>query len=354
MKHTTLEQVIRQNIRLSPRPNGKGWFSTLCKVCNDHGKKGDRGGFRFEGSSCWYHCFNCNHTAAYIPADHDNMPDRMQEVLHSFGILPTDWQPVLYSALADKAAGQLQPSQQRKKINLIEPTEIQLPNFFKPLEEIGDEWCEYAKKYLEQRGIDWATYPFYTVLKSDHPDNKRWYGRLIIPTYKDNKLIFYQGRDLTDLHLKKYLSVNTAKDNVMYGFDQLFRKTDDPLYVVEGFFDAYMLQGVAVYGNVLTDAQIQWLNQSRRPKIVIPDKFGDGHLLAKQAIDLNWKVSFPDIGQSKDVNEAMTKYGLIYTLKTIREQTYEGFEGEARIGIYCKNDPGRSSKTHKTAPKRKG
>ena len=173
----------------------------------------------------------------------------------------------------------------------------------------------------------------------------------MIPFYKDGKLIFYQGRDLSGTRTKKYLSPDIPRENVFYGYDNVFKDTEEPLYIVEGWFDAWHLEGVAVLGNKMTPHQIHWINQSRRPKVVIPDRLGDGYLLAEQALELGWSVSTPDIGDCKDPNEAIKMYGKLYTLMTIRTHTYEGFEAALRIKFYCddkkENDTRRSANVRK-------
>lgn len=348
MKTPTLEEVIRQHIRLNPRPNSRGFFSVLCKVCNDHGKKGDRAGFKFEDKSVGYNCFNCGHHAGFDPFKHETMPVEMVKVLDAFGIASVDWEPVLYTALVE---GRDQERKTRaEEFKSIEPGELALsPDFYRLTDDPKDEWAQYSIEYLSGRGIEWDSYPFYCVRKSNHPDNKKWYGRLIIPVFKGDKVVFWQGRDLTDTMVKKYLSPNVPKESVLSGYDQIAKYSDEPLYITEGWFDSYHLQGVAVFGNKLTPEQIKWINQSSRRKVVIPDRFGDGQLLANQAIDLGWSVSLPDIGACKDVNDAVLKYGQLYTMMTIKENTCDGFIAKSRIGIYCENDGKRGAKTNKKA-----
>jgi hypothetical protein len=262
---------------------------------------------------------------------------------------------VLYSALIERSANGHITRESRSRIAALrEPTELVLPAFFDPVVDHGDDLNEYAKEYLSTRCVDWMSQPFYVGRLTKHPDSERWVGRLIIPVYKDKRLVFYQGRDLSGVRIRKYLSPNVEKTNVLAGYENIFQRTDEPLYITEGWFDSYHLNGVAVFGNIITPEQIAWINQSHRPKVVIPDKFGDGQLMAAQAIELGWSVSYPDTGSCKDVNDAVVKYGAIYTLSTIREQICSGFEAEARMGIYCKNEPTRSEKVRKRTSKTKG
>ena len=155
----------------------------------------------------------------------------------------------------------------------IEPPEVELPKGCYLMEnDEDDKWTVIARDYLEtERGIDPDSYPFYLYNGSD----KKWKGRLVIPIYKDDnhkyeKLIYYQGRALVAMP-RKYMSPSLPKDRVIFGYDKLFKPTDAPLYVVEGFFDAIAINGVAVFGNQMTQEQIRWLSRSSRPKIIIPD-----------------------------------------------------------------------------------
>lgn len=331
MKTSSLQEIIRQYVQLPSGVNSHGWYSVLCRVCNDHGKKGTRAGFKFDQHSVGYNCFNCGHSAVHNPSQSKTISKDMIEVLDAFGIPESEWKKVYLDALLNN----YEDTQQ--ELTILEPLEIPLlPFFYRLTNDQNDDWCQGAIEYLTNRDIDWTEHPFYCVRKSTHPDNKKWYGRLIIPIYKDGKLIFYQGRDLTDLHQKKYLSATTPRDNVLYGYDNLLVHSSDPLYVVEGWFDAYALQGVALFGNKLTKQHIMWLNRSNRPKVIIPDRVGDGYLLAEQAIKLGWKISTLDKNDScKDVNDSIHKHGLLYTLKTILDNTVEGNSAQIITNIYC-------------------
>jgi DNA primase len=158
-----------------------------------------------------------------------------------------------------------------------------------------------------------------------------------MPIYKNNNLIYYIGRALYDAE-KKYETPAVAKERILFGYDKLFDYEDkSPLFVIEGWFDAFAIGGVAILGNVITDAQRQWLDRSPREKIYIPDRFGDGRRAAEQALDFGWSISTPDIGSdSKDMDEAVLKYGKIYVIKTILEhKTSDKDAAMTYLGNYC-------------------
>lgn len=189
MQTPTLEEVIRQHINLPSRPNGRGFFSVLCKVCGDHGRKGKRAGFKFEGKAVGYNCFNCGHGAGFDPDKHETMPRDMVAVLEAFGIPETDWQAVLFEALANRESGQTHGKP--AEFVSLEPEELTFPPFFYPLtDDPKDDFAQEAIDYLTSRNVDWKALPFHLVARANHPDNVRWFGRLIIPVYKGNKLVF--------------------------------------------------------------------------------------------------------------------------------------------------------------------
>lgn len=328
MKILTLEQIIRSHTRLG-RVNSNGWYPALCKVCHDHGKKGDRAAFLFTPSGgCSYHCFNCGHSAGYDPQIHRTMPHKMLEVLSAFGVADVEWQPLVFSHWGDVR----KTDQVSKKHKSIEPASVELPKTAIKLAEATGEIAEYAREYLaHDRHVDWKQYPFYIC--EDKSDSK-WFGRLIIPIYKDKTIVFFQGRDLSGLASRKYLSPSVDRDRIIYGYDHLFTNADEPLYVVEGWFDAYLVGGVAVFGNKMFDEQVKWLTMSPRKKVIIPDT-SRGYPLAQQAISLGWSISTPDAPGCGDVSDIVTKYGMLYTLRTIQSNTCSGFEAEVRAKLFC-------------------
>lgn len=332
MIETTLQQVIKQHVLLPAYPTKRGWYAVLCRVCKDHGQKGDRAGFKFDGDIVGYSCFNCGHSAVFDPNKDDTISQNMQTVLSSFGIEKTEWNKALFASAVNGTT-------HRKSSTIdvsIEPSELQLPSYFYPLtDDKQDQYAQFAIDYLNNRQVDYNKHRFYMSHLTDDKTSKKWFGRLIIPIYKDNKLIFWQGRDLTNQRAKKYLSVDHPRDNVLTNYDILSQRVNTPVYVTEGWFDSYFLDGVAVLGPKITPNQVKWLNKTNRQKVIIPDRLGDGWRLANQALSLGWSVSTPDIGSCKDVNDAVIKYGLLYTLKTIADNTYQGEEGMFRVKMYC-------------------
>lgn len=339
MQEQSLEQVIRQYVYLPPTPNSKGWFPVVHKGC-DHGGKGPRAAFNFSDGAVAFHCFNCGVSTVFDPNTHNTMPKKMATVLSDFGIHEEEWQPIIFELFGKHKSGK--QSRQRKQQTDIEPTELHVPQPFYLLSQAdhNDKWAQIATDYLiNERDLDPNSYPFMLCGKhSDHKQWDKWRRRLIIPIYKQDKLVFYQGRALTNNVQPKYLSPPVPKERVLYGYERIFEKSDNPIYVVEGWFDAFKLggYGVALLGNEITDQQIRWLNRTPRTKVYIPDRFGNGRQTAERALVIGWSISTPPIGSCKDIADAVNRYGLLYVLKSITDNTTNDmFEAHTQLGFFC-------------------
>ncbi len=359
MDVVSLEQIIKQYINLPPNETGTGWYPILCKVCNDSGRKGPRAGFKFDNEKVAYHCFNCGHATVYDPTTHKDMPEKMVQVLNDFGVPEDQWKQVLLSGLINRDKGATK-STSTPQFTSIEPLVVSLPSHFYPLAEAApnDKWAEIAKDYLEHdRAVDPNSYRFMLAHKTGDKVLDRWFGRIIIPIYKDNQVIFFIGRDLTGKNPKKYLSPSFSKEKVLYGFSELFRQTEEPLYIVEGWFDAHVINGVAILGNEISTAQATWLNKSYRKKVYIADRQGNGRQTADQALELGWSIATPGFNtwadEVKDLNDAVKKFGKVYVMKAIADSIATGFTAQTNLGFYCKYETpnkDRSKKKNRSTP----
>ena len=331
MEEVTLEEVVRKHITLPVQPRSNGWYSIRCQVCDENPRK-KRGGWLFSEQKVAYHCFNCGISAVYDECD-GNLSKVMRDILAAYQIPADEIHKVIRTSMRHKKANTPKTAKKLK----LETKELLLPSHFYELgSHTNDPWDTVATEYLDTRGMSPADYKFYLS------DDKMWKGRLIIPMYRKGRLIFYQGRDMTGSKKRvKYLSPAEGKDSVFYNYDEITKSTEEPLYITEGFFDAFHIQAIATLGNEMSDIQVKILTQSRRPKVVIPDRRGDGDRLANQALDLGWSVSFPDISSCKDVNEAIVKYGKLFVLKSIVDNIFQGLAGRLRVGLFCEKSKTR-------------
>ena len=60
------------------------------------------------------------------------------------------------------------------------------------------------------------------------------------------------------------------------------------------------------------------LNTLQKPLIVVPDRDKAGRELMHKALELEWQVSLPNWSKDcKDIDDAVAKYGRLYTLHSI-------------------------------------
>ena len=338
-----IESVLSSHIPFMHGESAKGWRSVYCEVCGDgEGRtKGPRGGWNFDdgGDVCFYNCFNCGIEGNFDPNREHPHSKHMYEIFRAFDIPVNDINELIIKNSKD-------PKRKVDRKEKIFLPNIPQPDYWKPM-------CEYDEDNplaAEARDFLWENYhmrdtdyPFQLSTgktSSDLPnmvyEAKYLKPRIIIPAFNQTRLMFWQARlFFGDMDLnKKYLSATVENSNaVIYGMDQLYVENPEehPLYVLEGFFDSWHLNGVAVITNTMKQSKVNLLERSRRPKVIVPDYNKDGMNLAQQGIDLEWGVALPDIFPATDICQAIQMFGKLYVVRSVVENTYFGFEAKMRL-----------------------
>ncbi len=316
----SIEDIVRKHVPFI-HGSGNGWNRVYCAVCGDGSRtKGPRGGWFFDVDVCFYHCFNCGVDGSFDPHREYACSKNMRDIFEKFNVPKTEYSDIIYSKKLNKENN----NKIEKKENIIKTLDI--PNHFYKLSEakVDNVIAINAKEYLISRNVEPDSYPFFLstgISDSANPKEviaaKLLRNRIIIPSFKGPSMVYYQARSLDVDSKIPYINADTPKGNIIYGFDKLFINQNAPLFITEGFFDAYHLQGVAVLENSMTTAQIDIIERSPRPKVVVPDSKGDSKKLAEQAINQGWGISIPEIGNCKDIDEAIKKYGKLYVLDSV-------------------------------------
>lgn len=334
----TIEDIVRGYVPLLYGESAKGWHAVYCEVCGDgtH-SKGPRGGWLFTEESCFYNCFNCAIDGNFDPNREIPHSKEMWNILRAFGIPKNDISALLTTKLKDTKLG----IKRRPKIHL--PI-IDIPDYFKLLTEFDDDNPLAA----EARDVLWDRYnmtqddfPFFLSTgetKSKDTEDiflaRNLLPRIIIPAYNGKNLMYWQARLFFGENNKKYISASVEDSNsVMYGLNHLHIENpeDNPLYITEGFFDSWHVNGIAVIANNLKSGKIELLSRSKRPKIVIPDYNKDGMHLADNAIAEGWGVALPETLPCVDLCKAIKTFGKLYVLKSVADNSYYGIEAKLRL-----------------------
>jgi len=164
-------------------------------------------------------------------------------------------------------------------------------------------------EYIATRNLDLDDTEYYWCPSLAYRD------RLIIPFYFEQRIIGWTGRTITADKKPKYM--NEQQPGFVYGLD---KQTYDKQFaiLVEGPMDAIHIDGCALGGSEINDAQALLLNRLGKEIVVVPDRDHAGKKLVEDAISRGWGVSLPEWDQdTNDVGDCVDKYGRLYTLYSI-------------------------------------
>lgn len=319
-----------------------GWNKVYCQVCGDGSRtKGPRGGWKFEGEDCFYNCFNCGISGAFTPENEIFMSRDMKTIFEAFGIQSKEYGKVLFRLRNSKGKDFVPKIKSKEQVDREKAIEAMLesamdfPDYLMPLTDVLDKPIgEKCIALLEKKGMTPEDYPFFvsngkteSKQQQDKINAKVMLNRLIIPIYYKDKLLLLQGRDLTGTSKRKYVNIGEIS-TALYGLDRL-EDSHEQIYVVEGFFDAYHLNGVATITNKLYKSQLDILESIEKTKIVVPDRGGDSNALLERGIDQGWGFSAPKaLENCKDVTEAVKRYGKLFTCYNIQSSKRIGEEAK--------------------------
>ena len=303
MQQKLLRELIEENIHLG-RESATGFRALRCQVCNDHS---ERAGFKFDGDTVGYSCFNCGAKFRY-EENSGKLGREARRVLEAFGITRTQLDEVIGSSFFKRSAEPKTITLDALKgpqIKLHTP-EVPLPPKSYPLGAAHNEDLQIPLiEYLLKRKLD----PI--ALNAHFSVDPKWLNRVILPCMRDGKVIFWQARTILDGVKPRYLSPGVDRTAVLYGYHRLWQDYDLPLFVTEGILDAESIDGVGLLGSKLNDSKIEVLNRCRRRKIVVIDRDGNGKQLADLALETGWEIAFAPYG---DANKSVIRYGKAYTV----------------------------------------
>jgi hypothetical protein len=330
---------------------GNGWQRCYCEVCGDGSRtKGPRGGWLFQGDITFYRCFNCGISTNFGTDREFPFAEKMRDVFDAFGIPKTDYQYIAYK-------NKLKPLEAPKKEGdkpEVRPMSLKffdIPSYFYPLYDApaDNEIAQAAREKLAKGwGLKPTSYPFYLSnggRDCTDPMEKNiarsLMNRIIVPFFKNGRMIYYQARAIDDKEEKRYINLNVPKANIIFNMDVLYQNRDRPLFVFEGAMDAIHVGGVAVMEDMISAQQIEILNKSPRTKVVVPDynqkrKRGEvGKLVELGVFREGWGLALPQLGSgTKDISEGIKRYGKLHVVKSLMDNIYFGDVAKLRAGFY--------------------
>lgn len=311
------EEFINTSVPFTTSGGAGRFRSCVCAVCNDHSP---RGGFTIDGNTIGYNCFNCGHKAAHTTTE-TYMGDKMRIVLNAFGLADVDIDRELsHQWFAQR--GKDSPETKIKVNPDLLATEIDLPEDMYFLEDLPDEYDikELALQTIDERGLSNSNIPFCLSILEE----RMYY--LIIPYFRENKLVYWEGRHFDPDAKKRYISAVVPKSLIIYNFDQLNEKSSLPLFVCEGAFNAMCVNGISICGSDLSPVHIAHLRKSKRDIVFVIEKDSKGLIVGTKALEEGFDITFLS-DDSDDVSKSTSKYGKLFTLSDLIQNRRAGMSG---------------------------
>lgn len=303
-----IQDAINQLIPKKHKRSSSGWISFDAPCCHHRGHKPDtrgRGGIVSNADgSISYHCFNCQFKTGYRSGQY--LGYKFRRWLSWLGADENTIQRlVIESVRIREYIGQTEHEHSTAEIEFKSralPEPVYLVDTDPP-----------ALKYCLDRAIDLNKYPMLVSNRTEYNLNRR----VIVPFTWNNKLIGYTARAWDPLVKPKYHS--QYDPNFVFNYDRQPLNAKFVL-VCEGPFDAISIDGIAVLSNFCSDTQADIIDQLGREVILVPDRDKAGSQLIDRALEFGWSVSYPVWHETcKDANEAVVKYGKLFTIKSILE-----------------------------------
>ena len=323
------------------KSTGSGWTSGNCPMCitNGQGRPDTkrRGGFRFEDDKFQYNCFNCGYTTGWSPGK--QLGGRLKQLYSTLGADASDIHRLQIELMRERDTSELfiQKTKEDQPVIIDWPL-FELPKDAAPiknypvgeLDDVSVERFVAACEFLVDRGLDnWTDWHYSTF--------SHFRNRVILPFRYKGDIVGYTARwvgDVPNKETTKYY-VQQPKDFV-FGLD---RQRDKRITIVtEGQLDAVAVDGVAIGSNNMSVEQGKIIELQGNRNIVLPDADAAGMKLVMQAIARGWEVSFPPWDNDvKDANDAVRKYGKLFTIKSILDFSISNpTKAEIMGKTYCK------------------
>lgn len=326
---TLVVDLFRSLIPPRAKSSPSGWTSFNAPCCHHRGHAQDtrkRAGLRFDHGIV-FNCFNCKYTASWLPGR--QLTEKFKSLCRWMGAGDDTINAMIFEALKTEAA-EYTPEAYVEQVKF---TEKELPNGAKPLVEwlddnlTTDEEQALANvvEYVVNRGFDPTSTRFYWTPEPGFTD------RVILPYFYEGKIVGNTARKIKN-GKPKYVS--DQHPHFVFNLDEQ-KETNKYVFVVEGQFDSYSVDGVGLLTNEINEQQARLINALGKEVIVIPDRDKAGLVLIKQAIDYDWSVAFPNWEDDvKDAAQAVQRYGKLFV---IVDAIKTAQKGEIKITVAMNN-----------------
>lgn len=316
-------QAILNGLVGRPQRQVGEWTTICCPMCISQGTTPDkrfRCGVTYSVGHVGVNCFNCKFKTSFEMGHH--LGTKMKEFLLAIGTGEREVSKLTFWAQ------QLQRQIRAENPNVIPEqgmprfAKAELPEGARSLQEWDQAGCDdphyrMTVNYLLSRGDTAFTAATYYWTPNTR---NQLHHRLIIPCYQNKRLVGWIGRAVDGLQPRYHKELPSS---FLFNSDCL-RRARHYVFIVEGVFDALVLDAVGVLGGSLNDQQTAWINQSRCQPILVPDRDVAGTHLIEIAKQQNWAVAFPHYQRHhwwdadiKDADDAVRRFNKLYVVQSI-------------------------------------
>ena len=285
-----------------------GWTSFNAPCCQHNGNSADtrgRGGLISEGDTVSYHCFNCGYKASWQPGR--PVSNKLRKLLQWLNCTDDTITRLTFDVMRLNEGVEVA----ERKIELPTFETVPLPPDAVKIADITEfnKFSIAIVEYMAARNLNLDDTEYYWSPSLAYRD------RLIIPFYYEKRIVGWTARTIAADKKPKYLM--EVQPGFVYGLDdQGYNKVFAIL--CEGQVDAIHVEGCALGGSEINDAQALLINKLNKDIVVVPDRDRAGSKLVEQAIERGWGVSLPEWPQDvNDIGDSVDKYGRLYTLYSI-------------------------------------
>ena len=284
-----------------------GWTSFNAPCCVHNNENADtrgRGGVIYEGDTVSYHWFNCGYKASWQPGR--NLSYKFKKLLQWLNTPDADITKLALDVMRENEGVEVQ----QRKVELPTFGTVHLPEDSVRIADIEnfDKHSMSVLEYMAARNLNLDDTDYYWSPQLGYRE------RLIIPFYYEGRIVVYTARTVGESK-PKYLT--DSQPGFVYGLDE---QGHNKIFCIlcEGPLDAIHVEGCALTGSDIGDAQALLLNRLGKDIYVVPDRDKAGSKLVEQAIDRGWHVSMPDWDADiNDIGDCVTRHGRLYTLYSI-------------------------------------
>jgi len=303
-----VSDTITAHLPAKRKTTPSGWTSFNAPCCQHNGNTADtrgRGGLISEGDTVSYHCFNCGYKASWQPGR--PVSNKLRKLLQWLNCTDDTITRLTFDVMRLNEGVEVA----ERKIELPTFETVPLPPDAIKITDITDfnKFSLAILEYMAARHLNLDDTDYYWSPSLAYRD------RLIIPFYYEKRIVGWTARTIAADKKPKYLM--EVQPGFVYGLDeQGYNKVF--AIVCEGQIDAIHVDGCALGGSEINDAQAMLINKLNKDVFVVPDRDHAGKKLVEQAIEQGWGVSMPEWSQEiNDIGDSVDKYGRLYTLYSI-------------------------------------